>query len=550
MTQDASNSKSGRTPVQRLRRVGLWFGILVLVIAGVIGGGAIWMQGRTVLVPDWLRARIEQRLIEVLPDLDIRFGAMELVVDEGWRPRARVRNVVVTAPGAVEIVALTEVKASMAMRPLLQGKLETKSIDLTGVFATLRRDASGAVALSGGTAPASPAKKAGSLAQLVDQIDDVLQKPGVSSLTRVSVRALTLRYEDARSGRAWTVDGGRLRLLRDGQDLRMTAELSVLGGGTDVATLEASYEGSIGAAQSSFGINIDGVPASDIAAQGPAFAWLMPLRAEISGALRGGVDASGTLLRLNATLQIGKGTIQPTQATNPIPFDSARSYFTFIPATGELRFDELSVRSDWVTGQAQGLVGLEGLAGGGLNDLVGQFELSGLKLNPYNLYHESVQIAGAEMDFRLKLDPFELTLGRLHLSDQGQSILANATVKAAPEGWSVAADARMNQITSDRLKTYWPQSLVPKTRNWIADNIVQGNLRNIDVALRQTSGAKPRTQLSFEYDEAVVRFLKDMPPVRDAKGHAGLSGKRFALTVDEGRVLAPQGGQLDVAGSS
>ena len=260
-----------RPPRRRWRPVAFYGALLALTLAVV---SALAAAGRSVTVPPWLQTRIEQRIAEALPQARVEIDAMALVLEEGLSPRVRLRGVSVEPPQGTPIVGFNGVSVVFALRPLLRGALQPRQIALTGVYATLKRDAAGRVSLSAGSGAAPPAREAATLAELIGQADAALGLPVLSALEAVDLRALTLRYEDARAGRAWTVDGGRLRLTRAGDALSLSADLALLGGGAGVATLAASYASTIGETAASFGLSFEGVAAQDIAAQGPAFAWL------------------------------------------------------------------------------------------------------------------------------------------------------------------------------------------------------------------------------------------------------------------------------------
>ena len=68
---------------------------------------------------------------------------------------------------------------------------------MTGVFAELRRNQQGQVALSLGDNKA-PTRQASDMAELVGQLDDLFERPALRALVGLDVRALTLRYEDVR----------------------------------------------------------------------------------------------------------------------------------------------------------------------------------------------------------------------------------------------------------------------------------------------------------------------------------------------------------------
>ncbi len=296
------------------------------------------------------------------------------------------------------------------------------------------------------------------------------------------------------------------------------------------------------------------VPAEDLAVFNPAFGWLGGLQAPISGAVRGGVEPGGQLSPINATLQIGEGVLQPTRKTRPVPFKSARTYFTFDPARNELVFDQLSVDSAWVKGQLEGRARLSGLEKGTLEELTGQLRLSGLTLDPPGLYPEPRALEGAEVDFRLRPDPFHLEVGQMRILDQGNSMLIDGSLEARPEGWRLAVDGRMARLAPDRLLALWPPGAVTKSRAWVEKNLLAGRVRDIQFALRMRpdmpAGTRPDIHLSFGFEDATAKVAKTLPPMTDAKGVASLFRERFVVTVEQGRIEAPEGGAIDLAGSS
>lgn len=544
------------TEPPKSRRKSLWrrlgWGSLVvsLVLVAGLGLAAYLAIGRPIAAPEWVRQQIETRAAEALGAAELRFDTLDFVVTDGIKPRMRMTNVQLVTDTGAEIVSFAEVRAGLSLDALLQGQAQPADIGVTGVFAKLRRLMDGSVVLSGGLDLTAPTQQAATFAQLIEGIDDVLTLPVLSELDQASVQALTLQIEDVRSSRTWTVDGARIRMTRTGDALRLTSDLALLSGGQGVATLEANYNSQIGVAEAEFGVIVQDIAAGDIARLAPPFAWLDVLRAPISGAMRGGVNAEGTLEPLNATLTIGEGVIQPTDATRPVPFTSARSYFSYDPGPRVLTFDELSVVSAWITGQVEGQAFLGIGETGDLEDLVGQFRTSKLTANPDDLYAEPISINAAEMDFRLRLDPFQLDVGQALFQDQGQSLLARGTLRAEPEGWSYGFDAQMDGLLPDRLLALWPERFVPHTRDWLTENLLGGQLRNLDVVLRDAPDTKTSAYVSFSYEDAHVRYVPSLPPITGARGSASMLDNRFVVTVDEGQVTAPQGGIVDVAGSS
>lgn len=531
------------------RRVGLWTMRVAALVAILVSLAVILVVDQQLRPPDWLRARVEARIEKGLAGLQISFGDIQLVIREGLRPRLHLQDVVLTQPDGRTVARLADAEASLALRPLLRGEVQPKRILLSGVFATLRRDSDGAVSLTLDET-AAPVGQAAGLPQLMERADHMLRHPQLSALAALEVDAVTLRYEDVRTGGAWTLDGGQVRLDRDREELRIGAGFALLTGRDYASSVEMNYASRIGDTRAEFGISVQDIAAPDIAAQSVALGWLEVLRAPISGALRGSVDGQGALGPLSASLHIGSGVLQPTEATRPVPFSGARSYFTYDPAAQTLTFDEMSVNSAWASGSGEGRAYLGGIEAGSLTDLVGQFTINAIELNPGGLYPEPLRLDGATADFRMELDPFRLTLGQMQITDQGSDFQLSGELSAATSGWRLALDGRVDRITPAHLLELWPEAAAPKPRAWAESNLLAGTLSDIDLALRLDAGKAPDIYADFAFDGADIRFNRHMPPITGASGQVSLDRGRLVATAATGQVTPDQGGVLDVSGSS
>ncbi len=534
---------------KRLKRVGLWSLVCVLLLVGFGSLAVLSAIGTRVSAPEWMRARITEKINSDIDGISIGFGDMAVVLEQDWVPRLSLRDVFITDSAGTPLANLSDLQSAVALRPLLRGKLQPGSIRLSGAQVTLRRSADGGVGMSVGATDA-PLEEAGSFAELVEQLDDFLQKPQLADLVVLEADNLTLRYEDARSGRAWTVDGGRVEVTRDGDDLRIRGDVAVLGARDYATTLEMNYTGRIGDIAAEFGLRFEDMPARDIAGQSPALSWLDALDAPISGSMRAAVDEKGALGPLSATLQIGAGVLQPTEATRAIAFDSARSYFTYDPGQQIIRFNELSVESKWVSASAEGETYLVGMESGWPRELLSQLRVSQISVNPLNLYKEPVLFEAATMDVRLGLEPFRVSLGQLSIADQGQRLVFSGEVEATPEGWLLGIDGKMDAVAPERVLEIWPQAVKDKTRDWIVKNVRKAELSNIQVAVRSQPKHRPDLFLGFDFAGLETRFVKDVPVIENASGHASIYDNRFVIVADSGYVTAAQGGRIEIAGSS
>lgn len=527
----------------------LWSLGVVCVFFAAVMVGLSQMIGRDLVVPAWAEQEVEARLNRNSADLGLRVGEIVLRVDEGWRPRLLLRDVDVSRADGRPLVSLSRVETRLSMAALMRGEVQPASVRLVGASLRLRRLADGSfdIAFGDGLAPVG---QGATLGQLMKGLDDQLMRPEFTGLRRLNAEALTVRYEDMRLDRGWTVDGGRLRMVRAGTILELSADLALLGGGDTVTTLELNYDSVIGQVAAQFGLNISDMSAQDIAVHTPALAWLNVLRAPISGAMRVGVDDAGQLGPLSAALQVGAGVLQPTDETAPIRFDSMRAYMTYDPLAQKLVFDDLSVVSPWASLRAEGVSVMGGMDDGWPTEFTGQFALSDIRANPDGLYAAPVVLEGAEVDMRLRLDPFDLEIGRMTVRDRGPALHLAGRLQAAPGGWDLGLRGGMAGVDRARVLELWPQSIKPRTRGWIADNIHAATLRDIELAYRSAPGAKSDLYLAAGFSDAEISHIKGFPHIIGAAGQATLRDSRFVVSAHAGKVNAPQGGAVDIGGTA
>ena len=552
MTQTDDKSSKPKRPKQRrfFRRVVLWV-ICVFAVVCVSGaGGLIWLSKERVSAPEWLRVRIEQRINNDINGFRIRFGDLSLILDEEWAPRLRLLSVSFHDAEGAQIVHLTEVHSRFALQPLMRGELRPSSVRVSGARVVLRRTMDGAVGVSVGERAQAPLEQATGFGEVIEDLNQVLQYPHFEALKQVEADNLSLLYEDARTDKIWSVDGGRITLARREDDLQIRGDFALLGARDYATTLEVNYSGPIGGSGGEFGISFEDMPARDISGQFPALTWLQVLEAPISGALRSSVNADNTLGPLNATLQIGPGALRPTDATRPIAFSSVRSYFTYDPGHHSIEFTELSLDSKWISASAEGKAQLNGMEDGQPDGLSGQILVKNIRANPADMYPEPVAFESAGMDVRLRFDPFDLSLGQLNLRDQDKTLVLDGSLRAEPEGWDVALNGQMDGLKPERLMELWPKTLKENTRTWIENNVIRADLTNMQLAARLKPNHKPDFSLGFDFGALDTRFLKTAPPIQGASGRASIYDGRFVITADKGYVMPKQGGRIDVSGTS
>lgn len=519
------------------------FPLVFAVIAGVA------LVGREITAPSWITRQVEAHATGLLAGGQATFGQMTVMLGTDLHPRVTLDRVVLRDAAGAPLARLPKVEALISPRGvILRRDILVQEIRLTGAQINLRRAKDGSVAVAFETSGES-FRQAASFSALLEEIDRTLEQPYFEAFEQITADGLIVNFDDARAGRSWTVDGGQITLDLRGQKTALHGDLSVLSGRSYVTSITLDYNSPRGSRTADIALNMTDVFAADLGTQSPALSWLSVLDAPLSAAMRASIEEDGQLGPLNATLEIGAGVIQPTEDVRPIPFDAAKTYLTYDPARAEVVFNRISAESAWGRFDGEGQAILQGIETGWPDALIGQFTLSNIEVNPDDMFDTPRRFDEVGTDFRLLLDPFHIDLGQFFVTSEGQTIHGEGSVDAGPQGWQVGIDARAQTLEVPWLLSLWPPGLRTKSRTWFFENFLGGSLTDFEGALRLDAGLAFQTAGNFAFSNTTLRFLKTFPPLEDATGFATWSGKTFTAIVDEGTVLASQGGRLDLAGS-
>lgn len=548
MAERDSGRQTQAARPRRRGRFGLWLLASLVLLVVVAGLGLLALTGRPLAMPGWVVARVEQRLNDALPlrGTALTLQAIDLTVGSDWVPRLRLSDLRL-AQGGATLLRLPEARVSLDPSGLLTGQVRPLTVTLSGLSARLRRDAQGRFDLDfGGSGDLQPF---GSFAEALDRLDGLFSARALAPLARVEAEALSLTLEDAQAGRVWQVGDGRFALVnsRDALAMELGLSLAVPGGAPAQAQLQVTSQKATSAAR--LRATVDRVAAADIAAQAPLLALFSVVDAPLSGRLTAALDDSGHLAEFSAGIGLGAGALRPSPESRPVAFDGVRLDMGFDPAAERLRLDLIEVQSRALRLEARGHIDAPGVLNARPEDFLAQIAISQLMVDPEGLFVEPVRFSQGALDMRLRLNPFRLDLGQLTLLEDGRKLSASGSALADARGWQIGMDLALNTIDHRALLALWPLSAVPKTRQWLVENVQEGLMRNVVVALRAAPGQEPRLSLGYDFHDADVRFIKTLPPIRNASGYARLEGNTYTMVLDAGGVTPPEGGWIDASGT-
>lgn len=550
---------SRRAMRRRRRRAGL---LSLLAFVVVAFAGMFFLFGLADLrlrLPTWAVAEVEDRLnaamAEALPDRALAVSGIEIAVDEDWVPSLALDDLRLLRPtGGAPLLTLPEARITFDPQSLLTGDVRPRSLRIVGASVTLRRmeDGSFDLAFGGGQGP-----QIDSFAALFDQIDAAFARPILSRLRVVQAEGLSLTLEDRQAGRTWSVGDGRLSLENRAESVAAELGLSLVGGGTTPAQAVVTVVTEKATSTARLTASVQDVAARDLAVQAAPLAPLAIVEAPISGRLAATLGEDG-ISALDARLDLSAGALRPTPRAVPIPFDRALMELGYDPAKGQMKLTTLEVDSPSLRFRASGHSYLMAEDGSFLTGPLGtrlpaafltQISVSEAMVDPEGLFEKPVIFREGAVDLRMRLDPFRVEIGQLALVGDGHRLSARGKVGADTRGWEVALDLALDRIDHDRLLALWPVKVVPRTRAWLAQNVLEGTISDVDAALRIAPGQDARLSMDYDFTNADVRFIRTLPPITGGSGYATVEGQTYTMVLSKGVVTPPLGGPIDMTGS-
>jgi hypothetical protein len=522
--------------------------LALAIVVPVASAAALWLRlgSGPVTLPAAVADRIESRIDGAMSAnrLSVARIAMERPPGAADGLDLVLHDVRLTDPDGSPRAALPTLRVGLSGEALLRGRVLPVRVDLAGAGLRLARDAQGRIDLA---LIAGDRASRLSLAETLTRLDAMLATPTFAELDSITGTGLGLTMADAMTGQVLRVRDARLRLER-GKDGILDLSLGGALEGSRDAMIDLALTRDASTGTTNLGVGFEGLAARDVATIGPALAWLDLMRAPISGFLGGAILQDGTLGDMRVRLEIGAGQVALDAAAAPLRFDALQADLRYEAARGRISFDRLDLSAPDLSFTAAGHAD----AAPDGSRYTGQFRLSRIGFAPPEFYPEPLLLESASIDLRLTLAPrLTVEVGQAVIVDAGHRLTARGRLAETEAGaLALSLDASLPEADLRDVLAYWPETAVPRTRAWLAENVAQGRLRGVDFALRRVSGDAPEHALSLDFDGLEMRALSNMPPIEAAAGYLSLVGSRLVLRLDSGHVTAPEaGGDVSLGGS-
>lgn len=204
-----------------------------------------------------------------------------------------------------------------------------------------------------------------------------------------------------------------------------------------------------------------------------------------------------------------------------------------------------------------GLIDAENYEGDKKEGLVFDFLVGEGVLAPIDT-NEVPIIFSAKAFGHYNFDKQELNAEELIISTGGKYAAGNAIFRFLDKGSPELNIAiQVPEIETAVAKQFWPFWLGRGTRGWATSNIFGGTIKNANLYLHVDAGrfANPIRpikhkdedyQVDYDFTNARVNIVGDVPPVRNANGHMKLRGTKVVVSVDKGTSYFPSNRKMDI----
>lgn len=561
---------------RRLRSVLLWsFAVLLLVLAA-LSGGVAYVISRSVPLP-FLSGTVAGMVEDALgPGYAATVGQTTLGTDAVLGLVLEVGDITVTDAAGAEVMRVPSTMLEIEPLALIGPGSVIRSVEIDGLWASLRRDGS-RIVVGNGTTPVASATAAPAAAapgtQLPAAVADMPAASGFAALSE-PIQALDRSLSDLlafveRSGfGAIGLYGAEIELWRAGGDepqrfTRTDARFEAHPGeGTVTASLSSSgYSGrwTVTADRTLNPANGDRTIALSFAQMtladvlGPGTVTTdIPFYGHASIRLTG----VGEIAEAGAALNLGDGTFAFGPIADPIHLDEAyifldwdivretifvnRAVFDFGPS--------YSVFQGWV--RPDGPAGAQRFA----------FDLESRDavLAPRDSAAPPLPVGRIRFAGSVDVAGGLIHVDRASIMTERGSLTAAGSIGLEPGGPSVALAATLSEMPIDTLKQIWPAGLQDGGRRWLLTQMTGGTILGGTVTAEIPAGALSgripltRDMLRLEIELADVSFktFDGMPNVVNADGVAVLAGNAFGADLVYGEIVAPNGDVVELNGAA
>lgn len=377
----------------------------------------------------------------------------------------------------------------------------------------------------------------------------VLSNPLFSKLSGFELNDAVLTYYNAQTGKYWLAEQGSVTIRSEDSSLDLRATLSVPSKAGEPGRAEFYLTRQLSEEFSNVRMGFENADPQDLASEFPALNWLRALETKVSGNLGMQISDKGQLTDLAGVLSVGGGRVIAPPSDDIVGFDAAKVYFTYNRDKDLLSFTELNLVTSYGYFTAEGSAALTRDEDGFVSQILTDLEFSDALISRPDVFAGPLQFSKGTAQVSVNLAPFNVKVIDASVQDGTSVYSVHGSSFAGETDWLHRYTLTVDTLPKKRLMALWPTIAIPKTRRWVDENILAGDISRLN-GVFWNEGPVPHFTIDFSLDGVESRFMKTMPPIQDGFGGARLTDRFLQIDLSSGHVIAPNGGRVDMSGSS
>lgn len=516
--------------------------ILVLMVLAL----GYWRlsEGPVSIAP--LAQLLEYRANQFSDGQRIRIGGAYLAHGKtSFSARVILKDIAISDSDETTLLRLPQVSSQVEWYSLVKRDPRLYSIRVDGVQIDFIRTAEGGINFSSPLfqdATRNSANGSGNFAKIVSS-------PLFSKLSGFELHDALLTYYNAETGKYWLADEGSVSIRSQNNALDMKATLSVPSNDGQTGRAEVALTRQLSDDFTDVRIGFENADPQDLASEFEALNWLRVLETRVSGNLGMQISDQGRLTDLAGVLKIGEGRVITPPSDDIVGFDAAKVYFTYNREKDVLSFSELNLVTSYGYFTAEGSAVLSRARDGSVSDILTNLKFSDALLSRPDVFEGPLQFSEGAAEVNVKLAPFHVKVNNVTVRDETSVYSVRGSSFAGALDWIHRYTLTVDTLPKNRLMALWPTIAIPKTRRWVDQNILSGDISRLR-GVFWNEGAAPHFTIDFSLDGVESRFMKTMPHIQDGFGGARLTDRFLQIDLSSGHVIAPNGGRINMSGSS
>ena len=538
---------SGLRGIGRLIRHSL-LGLLAFVVAAVVLTIGVLLTD-TVTAPIWVQDAANERIRSAIGNSDVSTGKITLAFEPfKFSLVLHIHDISITDPEGAPLADLQDIRVNAGVMGLLEGNVEIEEIAANQIDIWLP-PARAADLESGSESVAAeiPFVRNQSFGDPA-LVQDMLNQGIGRKLKTISVARLDLRSPAAES-REWRVRNGLIAFDRNQSGISARADFEI--GRGDGEMLPFSVSASSVSGPSGVSIKLDSTEVDAIRIASRLFSLDSPIAAELPavGALEVDFNPQGEMMRASASIRIDAASIKLLDERDPLEIRSASMRVEFDPESDRFDIASLEIDSNAALINAKGHAYLNG--GGPAGPVIeGSLNFEDAVADALGAFESPVRSLAGVLDFRLGISPLNLEVMRLSLKRAESTLTAKISLSSTENGWSVRSDFHADTLPKSDLIAMWPVLLVPNTREWMRRNFLEGEVHDVNGALRIDPGSRPSLLVTYKFADMRLHFLGELPPVEDGAGYGVITLGDAFVSLEKGVIAFPDSESVNLSGSS